>query len=239
MSSPFGSDNELPVVDELFVFVHGWFGDTTVESQAEDVATSLADGGYDADANVAIEWDATNFLYFDAESDTEGVGQDVADLIADFYDAGGGNVRLVGHSLGGRVVCWTANKIDDDHDIETIAPLGAAADGSQVCSGGEWHDGLADNADEVRNYHSQNDPTVGGAYGGFGDTALGTDGAGCPGHETYTDVDVTDSVGGHLEHLGDEAVGSDLAAAILDDDGGDSGDDGDDGDDDDGFFDFF
>ncbi|WP_424017172.1 alpha/beta hydrolase [Halorientalis pallida] len=215
VSSWFGFGNDLPVVDELFVFVHGWFGDTTVESQAEDVATSLAGGGYFADANVAIEWDATNFIYTDAESDTEDVGADVADLIADFYDAGGGNVRLVGHSLGGRVVCWTANKIDDGYDIETIAPLGAAADGSQVCPGGEWYDGLVDNAEEVRNYYSQNDSTVGGAYGGFGDTALGTEGANCPGASNYTDVDVTASVGGHLEYLGDAAVGEDLADAIL------------------------
>ncbi len=236
VDSSFGFGNELPVVDELFVFVHGWFGDTTVESQAQDVATSLSGGGYVADANVAIEWPATNFIYTSAESDTEGVGQDVADLIAEFYDAGGGNVRLVGHSLGGRVVSWTPNKIDDSYNIETVAPLGAAANGSQVCPGGEWYDGLANNADEVRNYHSQNDSVVDGAYGGFGDTALGTQGAGCSGPETYTDVDVTASVGGHIEYLGDEAVGSDLAEAILDDDDGDSGDDGDDGG---GFFDFF
>jgi pimeloyl-ACP methyl ester carboxylesterase len=205
VSSFFGFGDDLPVVDELFVFVHGWFGDTTVESQAEDVAESLAGGGYVADANVAIEWDATNFIYTDAESDTED----------EFYDAGGGNVRLVGHSLGGRVVCWTATEIDDDYDIETVAPLGAAADGSQVCPGGEWYDGLVDNADDVRNYHSQNDSTVGGAYGGFGDTALGTEGANCPGASNYTDVDVTASVGGHLEYLGDDAVGDDLADAIL------------------------
>jgi len=51
--------DSLPVADELFVFVHGWFGDTTVESQAEDVANSLAAGGYVADESVAIEWDAT------------------------------------------------------------------------------------------------------------------------------------------------------------------------------------
>jgi pimeloyl-ACP methyl ester carboxylesterase len=203
----------LPVADELFVFVHGWFGDTTVESQAEDVAGSLAAGGYEADEHVAIEWDATNIFYTDAESDTEDVGDEVAALLTEFYDDGGGSVRLVGHSLGGRVVLWATEKIDDEV-IETVAPLGAAADGDTVCPGGQWYDGIVENAADVRNYHSLNDSIVESAYGTF-DAALGTDGSGCDDTAgEYTDVDVTGSVGGHLEYLGDEAVGTDLANAI-------------------------
>lgn len=107
--------------------------------------------------------------------------------------------------------------------------MGAAADGSTVCPGGQWHDGIATNAGAVRNYHSQNDTTVGSAYGGIGDreersssssrttsgdTALGTEGAPCDGAASYTDLDVTASVGGHLEYLGDSQVGSDLASVI-------------------------
>ncbi len=224
-----GSTPSFPVEDELFVFVHGWFGDTTVESQAADVATSLEDAGYEADAYTAIEWDATTINFPAAESETEDVGETVAEMAEAFYDAGGGNVRLVGHSLGGRVVLETVNHLGADYSIETVAPLGAAADGDTVCGGGisqgEWYDGIANNADEVRNYHSENDSTVGSAYGGIFGAALGTDGSGCPNDtaDNYTDVDVTDSVGGHLEYLGDSAVGDDLASAILGDDGDDDG----------------
>ncbi|WP_226007541.1 esterase/lipase family protein [Natrinema salinisoli] len=206
------ADGSLPVTDELLVFIHGWFGDSTVSSQATDVLDSLEAGGYSPDATAAIEWPATNFNYLGAESDTEDVGEVVAGLVEDFSDSGGGNVRLVGHSLGGRCVLWTATKLSSGYEIETVAPLGAAADGSEVC-GDPWNPGLS-NACEVRNYHSQNDSTVGSAYGGFGDTALGTEGAGCNPAANYTDVDVTGSVGGHLEYLGDGAVGADLAAAI-------------------------
>lgn len=212
----FYTSDSLPVVNELFVFVHGWFGDTTVRSQASDVLESMEAAGYSPDAAVAIEWPATNFLYTDAEADTEGVGAEVASLVEDFKDSGGGSVRLVGHSLGGRVVYWTPTKISSGYEVDTIGGLGTAADGSNVCSGGQWYDGIATSAGPVRNYHSQNDTTVGSAYGGWGDTALGTDGAPCSGASNYEDVDVTATVGGHLEYLGDSQVGSSLASVIED-----------------------
>lgn len=210
--SDWSADGSLPVTDELFVFIHGWFGDSTVRSQARDVLDSLESGGYYPSDAVALRWPATNFNYPDAESDTEDVGEVTAGLAEDFYDAGGGSVRLVGHSLGGRCVLWTATKLRSGYEIETVAPLGAAADGSEVC-GSPWNDGLGD-ACEVRNYHSENDSTVGTAYGGWGDTALGNEGAGCDPAPNYTDVDVTDSVSSHLDFLGDPAVGNDLAAAV-------------------------
>ncbi|ADB61554.1 hypothetical protein Htur_2680 [Haloterrigena turkmenica DSM 5511] len=227
------ADGSLPVTDELLVFIHGWFGDTTVSSQASDVERSLESGGYSPDETVAIEWPATNFNFIGAEADTENVGEVTAGLIEEFYDSGGGNVRLVGHSLGGRCVLWAATKLSSGYQIETVAPLGAAADGSEVC-GSPWNAGL-DNACEVRNYHSNNDSTVGSAYGGFGDTALGTEGAGCDPAPNYTDVDVTASVGSHLSYLGDSMVGSDLAGAINSG-SCDDNNDGDDGDDSWGWF---
>lgn len=210
----FEANGSLPVVDELFVFVHGWFGDSSVRSQARDVLDSIEAAGYTPDAAIAIEWPATNFWYPDAESDTEGVGAEIARLIEAFKDSGGDNVRLTGHSLGGRIVYWTATKTGPGYEVDTIGGMGAAANGSTVCSGGQWHSGIADNAGTVRNYHSHNDSTVGTAYGGIGDTALGTEGAPCDGAATYTDVDVTSSVGGHLAFLGDAQVGSDLASVI-------------------------
>ena len=229
--SGWSADGSLPVEDEVFIFIHGWFGDSTVESQADDVLSSLQSGGYDPDAAVAIEWPGTTLNFYGAEADTEDVGDMVADLVEDFYDAGGGNVRLVGHSLGGRCVYWTATKLSSGYEIETVAGLGAAADGSEICDD-PWNPGL-DNACDVRNYHSEDDSTVGSAYGGWGDTALGTEGAGCDPGSSYTDVDVTSSVGSHMGFLGDSAVGSDLADAIN---SGSCDDDGDDDDDDGGWF---
>ena len=208
-SGGWSADGELPVVDELFVFIHGWFGNTTVSSQASDVLGAMEDGGYSADAAAAIQWPATTINFFGAQSDTEDVGDVTAGLIEDFKDAGGGNVRLVGHSLGGRCVLWTAAKIGSGYTIDTVAPLGAAADGSEACDS-PWNSGLS-NAGVVRNYHSENDSTVGGAYGGISDTALGNEGAGCDPATNYVDVDVTDTVGSHFTFLGDSTVGENLA----------------------------
>jgi len=223
------ADGSLPVADELIIFIHGWFGDTTVESQAVDTINAVINAGYSPDETVAIEWPATNLNFAGAEGDTENVAEVVAGLIEDFYDAGGGNVRLTGHSLGGRTVCWVPSKLSTSYEVETVAALGAAADGSGVCPGGQWYDGIVENVADFRNYHSFNDSVVGGAYGGVGDTALGTEGANCAGANSYTDVDVTATVGGHLEYLGDATVGSDLATAIeQSDDGGNGGDGGDD-----------
>ncbi|MFB1065365.1 esterase/lipase family protein [Natrinema sp. H-ect4] len=227
------ADGSIPVADEVLVFIHGWFGDSTVESQTTDVQDSLEAGGYTPDETVAIEWPGTTLNFIGAEADTEDVGEVVAGLVEEFYDAGGGNIRLVGHSLGGRCVYWTATKLSSGYEIETVAGLGAAADGSEIC-GDPWNPGLS-NACEVRNYHSQSDSTVGSAYGGWGDTALGTEGAGCNPGANYTDVDVTYSVGSHLAYLGDDAVGSDLADAIN---AGSCTSGGDDGGDDGGWFDF-
>ena len=230
--SGWSADGSLPVTDELFVFIHGWFGDTTVSSQAGDVLDAMEAGGYEPSAAVALEWPATTLNFFGAESDTEDVGEVAADLAEEFYDASGGSIRLVGHSLGGRCVLWTADKLSSGYEIETIAPLGAAADGDMVCdsgwSAGEWYDGIANSAGVVRNYHSEDDSTVGSAYGGFGGAALGTDGSGCPGDtpNNYVDVDVTDSVDSHFAFLGDDVVGANLAENLDSTDEGDTDDGG-------------
>lgn len=208
----FEADGELPVVDELFVFVHGWFGNSSNESQTVAVVNSLKAAGYSPDAVVSIDWPASNPWYPDAESDTEGVGAAMADLIEGFTD-GGGNVRLTGHSLGGRVVYWTATDVGSGNEIDTIGAMGTAADGRTVCPDGMWYEGIADNPGPVRNYHSHHDRVVGTAYG-VGGIPLGNDGAPCDGASNYEDVDVTSSVSNHLDYIGDEQVGRDLAAVI-------------------------
>ena len=203
------ADGSLPVTDELFVFVHGWFGDTTVAEQAASVLESVRNAGYDPDAAVALEWPVATI---GPEPDPESAGGVVADLLARFYATGGGSVRLVGHSLGCRAVLWALTALRWPYEVDTVALLGAAADGSEVCAE-PFAEGL-ENACEVRNYHSENDETVGNAYGGVEGNALGADGASCDPGSNYADVDVTDSVEAHLEFLGDDEVGADLAAAI-------------------------
>lgn len=213
----FQADGSLPVVDELLVFVHGWLGNTgdtlSVYAQTERVLNSIEEGGYSPDATVGIKWPAFNPLYYEAEAETEGVGAELTGLIEEFQDSGGGKLSLTGHSLGGRIVYWVANKIGSGHKIETVGAMGTAAYSKTVCPDGMWYDGIANNADTVRNYYSQDDDVVGTAYGVCG-TPLGAEGAPCDGAPNYTDVDVTSTVSTHIGYLGDNQVGSDLANII-------------------------
>lgn len=208
----------LPVVDEVFAFVHGLQDDETAAEQTGSVLDSLAAGGYEPDAGVALEWPTTINFVDDPSSDFRDgeVGEVLADLVAEFAVAGGGSLRLVGHSLGARCVFETLTSLSSGDEIATVATLGATAFGSAVCEGA-WNEGLG-RACEVRNYYSGNDSTVLTGYGGDGETGLGATGATCDPAESYVDVDVTDSVAGHHAYLGDETVGSDLAAAIADGD---------------------
>lgn len=210
LGGDWSAEGSLPVADELFVYIHGWLGDLNARQQTSRVLRSVESGGFDPDAAVGIEWPATNLWYPAAERDTEKVGAAVADLVENFYDAGGGNIRLIGHSLGGRSVYWTITKLESGYELETVAGLGAAADGGEICS--TWN---IDGACEVRNYHSENDRIVSAAYGS---DALGVDGANCDPGGTYADVDVTDSVSGHLDHIGNEAVGAHIASVVTDGD---------------------
>ncbi|WP_343233107.1 alpha/beta hydrolase [Natrinema halophilum] len=207
------ADERFPVTDELLVFIHGWFGDATVRSQASTLERSLESGGYSPDETAAIQWPATTLDSAGAESDTEDVGAVTATLTEEFYDAGGGAVRLVGHSLGGRCAYWTLTELSSGYEIETVAGLGTAGYSREIC-GGPFEAGL-DNACAVRNYHSRNDPVPEYFYGGYGDTALGHDGADCDPSSNYTDVDVSGGVFSHLSYLDDDAVGTDLAGAIT------------------------
>lgn len=216
-SGEFEAGDDLPVVDELFVFVHGWLGDTSVHYQAQEVLSSVEQGGYTPDAAVAIRWPATNLWYPEPEQDTEGVGAELATLVEAFTDDGGGAVRLTGHSLGGRVAYWTPNALGSGYEVDTVGAMGTAAYGSRVCVDGGWYDGVANNAGPVRNYHSENDRVVGTAYGGGDTVPLGTDGAPCSGASNYTDVDVSSTVRDHLDYLGDQQVGDDFAAVVLND----------------------
>lgn len=210
-SGSWSASESLPVADEVLVFIHGWFGNSTASGQTSSVEDALDGGGYTADETIAVRWPATTIDAAGVQADTENVGEVTAGLAEEFYDAGGGNLRLVGHSLGGRCVYWTMTKLATGYEIETVAGLGTAANGSEIC-GDPWNDGL-DNACAVRNYHSGNDGVIAG-YGTVGN-ALGADGAGCDPAPNYADVDVTDSVGNHLGYLGSSAVGDHLAGVIA------------------------
>ncbi|GAB3033635.1 DUF726 domain-containing protein [Natronobiforma cellulositropha] len=217
-------DPALPVVDELLIFVHGWFGSSAGPDQAAALADSLAAGGYEADRTVALVWDASNPDANAVLEDGAAAGAELAPLIQAVTDEGGGSIRLVGHSLGGRVALDSLAALDEGYVVDTVSPLGIPADGSTVTEGGRWYDAIAAHAREVRNYYSENDDVIRGDFGGTDDTALGAEGALDPSAtpHTYTDVDVTDAVSNHGAYTSSPVLGQDLAEAMVQRDDDDS-----------------
>ncbi|MXV63192.1 alpha/beta hydrolase [Natronorubrum sp. JWXQ-INN-674] len=198
--------------DEFVVYVHGWRGLETSTDQAETLREALEESDYDGPV-VAASWDADTLNYWRAESTTETAGHRLALWLAsDRVDLEETTVRLVGHSLGGRVCLEALTALGGDATVESVALVGTAADDDAVCTDGQYAYGIDASAETVANYHSENDDAVCYGY----DVQSLSSGLGCAGSdceaglltddsgslpENYTDVDVTDEVAGHCDYI--------------------------------------
>ena len=200
----------LEDADELVVSVHGWLGLETSTDQAHTLERALEENEYDVPV-AAASWEADTRNYWRAEATTEAAGRRLASwLAADRVDLEGTTIRLVGHSLGGRVCLETLSALGGEETVESVALVGTAADDDSVCTDGEYVDGIDASAEVVYNYHSEDDRSV--CYGYDVQSlasGLGCVGADCDGGwfadggsitENYSDVDVTDEVDDHCDY---------------------------------------
>ncbi len=208
--------DELEGESELVVFVHGWLGLETSTDQAYTLERAFEENEYDAPV-VAASWEADTRNYWRAESRTETAGQ----RLASWLETGRVNleettVRLVGHSLGGRVCLETLTALGVEAIVETVALVGTAADDDSVCTDGSYAYGIDASAEDVSNYHSEDDDSVCYGYDLQSlSSGLGCGGADCSGGllgddsgstpENYTDVDVTDEVDEHCAYTKPES----------------------------------
>ncbi|QFU81857.1 alpha/beta fold hydrolase [Natronorubrum aibiense] len=196
--------------DEVVIFVHGWYGLETSTDQAYTLQQAFEANDYDVSV-VAASWEADTPNYWRAEDTAETAG----DRLASWFESGRidleeTTVRLVGHSLGGRVCLETLTALDENV-VETVALVGTAADDDSVCTDETYADGIDTGARAVYNYHSENDDSVCYGYGVVSlSNALGCGGSDCTGGwftddsgstpDTYTDVDVSDEVDDHCDY---------------------------------------
>ena len=197
--------------DEVVIFVHGWLGLETRTDQAATLEGALEANDYDEPV-VAASWEADTPNYWRAEGTTETAGDRLASwLEADRVDPEETTVRLVGHSLGGRVCLETLTALDDA-TVGTVTLVGTAADDDSVCTDGEYASGIDTSAEAVFNYHSEADDNVCYGYDIQSlSSGLGCGGADCSSGwitdasgttpEHYTDVDVTDDVDDHCDYI--------------------------------------
>jgi pimeloyl-ACP methyl ester carboxylesterase len=233
-------DSSLPVEDELLLYVHGWFGEfrtETPDGELQRLSENLSQGSYSPSAEVSYTWGAflSDINYFSALESTEDVGGRLATKIKEFYDNGGGNIRLVGHSLGAPVVLHALNQLGSEYTVETVALLAGATPQESVC-GNDWSfgwdftDGIETGAETIRNYHSTSDWIIlWNLFTSFADSdfdldfdlefSIGFSGLvdGCS-HSNWTDVDCTDapreSILVHFDYFDSRPIGENMASTF-------------------------
>lgn len=206
-----GLDGSPP--EEVAVFVHGWFIDEDdAGATFSIVRDTLRANGYDAPL-VGFEWDADDVYWFDDWYPSVAIarrnGDKLARFLADLRRANPDvSVRLVGHSLGARVVLAALESLaEDDHstgawdgEVEHVTLLGAAAADEAPTDFGRYETAVAESAAAVDNFHTTADGSLANGYRSveFGDP-LGTAGADGPTPPNYEDL-FADPVEDHVDY---------------------------------------
>ncbi len=195
--------------DEIVIFVHGW-NNNEVEAMNnfETLQESLKVNGYNYPL-IGYTWDSettspddTVFLDFDdAKMISELNGPKLAQFIMDYKcDNPSTDVRLVGHSMGTRVILNAIDTLDKNNNCGKLASvhfIGSAVDNEEVGMG-DFGGSIQSQVVQLFNKYSHDDSALSGwYYAEEGDQALGENGVECgialP--TNYSEEDVTSIVG--------------------------------------------
>ncbi|WP_132058388.1 lipase family alpha/beta hydrolase [Halorussus amylolyticus] len=198
-----GYDGSAP--DEVVISVHGWLVE---ESDAPDhfatVKQSLRDNGYDSPV-IGFSYDSDTSLddWWPATDIAERNGKKLANFVTDYREETGARVRLVGHSMGGRVVSATLKalyELGKTDYVESATLLGAATDNDAVAVDGEYGESVAAVAKSVDNFWKSDDDVLDWAYSTAEfDSAVGEEGCEGTPPVNYTDHNV-DYVPDHFSY---------------------------------------
>ncbi|WP_299265258.1 alpha/beta hydrolase [Halorientalis sp.] len=226
--------------NEVLFYIHGWLEDATGggENQGQALAAALEGQGYGVSV-VSVLWESNTLNWWGAKDAADATGTDFAGWLDSYMtDNPDTTARVVGHSLGGRAAYSMLDALEGT--VASVSAVGAANDPDTVCEDGRYGDGIASSADAVYNFYSGNDDIVCGAYKLLEMTeAVGGVGAECDGGwfdegstpDTYTDVDVSESVLNHCDYFRPDVGCVPQMVDRIDGGGTDpAGDDGDDGD---------
>jgi pimeloyl-ACP methyl ester carboxylesterase len=192
---------------EVVVYIHGWNADEqSAISQFNTVKRSLESVGYNQPV-IGFSWDSDTFDWWDVQSWSEGwpVAKDIAQQnglkLAKFildYKAGCENaeIRLVGHSLGARVIINALYELHTNRDLVTendiswndpnknykiasVHLLGAAINPEEVSIAQGFGIPISVEVNQFYNKYSTEDTVLEEYYRDFegGNIALGEEGA--------------------------------------------------------------
>lgn len=192
--------------EELVVFVHGWSLD---EADAKDAAytcgVGLAENGYD-EFTVGFTWDADQGEGLSWETGVDiatGNGPKLAQWVVDHVDGGGLPVRLVGHSLGARVVVEALASLQErgqENAVTSTTLLGGAIGETAVETDEAYGEAIEYATGAFDNFHKDDDLVLAIAYSvAEWAEAVGEEGIKNPwdAPENYTDHEVTWTVEDH------------------------------------------
>jgi pimeloyl-ACP methyl ester carboxylesterase len=202
--------------DELTIFINGYLSDDFTEpgeDQGHVAATNAAANGYTpsaihSDAPYSIvtwAWDSFG-TWAGMKWKAENQGTALAHWLHDTYrpDNPDTCVRLLGHSLGARVVVSCLRTLDTNNweSVRTAALLGGAIDDQSVAVDGQWGPYIAAATNRLNNYYKTNDQTLDDSYE-TREWSKAVGEVGCDGTppRNYTDHNVTKEVEDHCTYV--------------------------------------
>lgn len=187
--------------EELLVFVHGWnvpdqealdIFDTAKQAfRANDYSESFVGFSYGSDR----DWESAKEV---AVRNGPKLGNFLEDTRSRYSDL---TLRLVGHSLGARVVLsaleWLAEN-GYENLVASASLLGGAADDHSVADGNQYYTDVETAAASFDNFHKRDDQVLQDIYGTY-ELGKAVGEVGCDGTPpaNYEDHDVADSVTSH------------------------------------------
>jgi len=193
-------NGSIPSGGELTVWVHGWRNDLeTARSNFRNGESVLADNGYDgAVAGYTYDADTSLTEWWSAYEIAQRNGPKLAAFVSDSVESGT-TVRLVGHSLGAKVIMAGVEALSDagySNSVESVSLLGGAVVDDECSVGGRYGPAAADAARQVDNFWMDGDRVLDWAFGlAEGDGAVGESGVEGQPPENWEDHEV--DVDGH------------------------------------------
>jgi pimeloyl-ACP methyl ester carboxylesterase len=203
-----GTGNAKPPKKELLVHVHGFMNDDASAVRLfKRMQESLGDASYDGDV-VGFTWDSNwnPNRWWSTVRIARRNGRKLAAFIQDYRtDNPNTPIRLTAHSLGAQVAVSTLEALREQGErnaIESVSLLGGAVRATDVARDGAYCDAIEQVPGQVRNYHSEHDWVLWGAFGPaeFA-SAVGLTGVQGEEPDGYADRDVSDRVNSHFDYV--------------------------------------
>lgn len=207
--------------EDLTLFVHGWRSsdeDDEPIDAGQECTNALRAAGYDG-ATAVYSWDSDKGDSIDigwasAKDIAERNGKKLANFCQWYAGEHGATVRLIAHSLGGRVVMYALQTLEEAYGardlLASVSLVGAAVEKDSPSMDAGWLDEeFGDHIEfavgRLDNFHSYDDGILNNVFRlRETEEAVGEVGIQYEAPDNYTDFDVTDEIDCHRNYYKEE-----------------------------------